>query len=143
MSVYPRPSLDTNYSRGSVFYCCSTFHSHSRISNNESNSYPKISLKRPLAYKYQLSSRWRSPLRVHFNNFRSLTTTAKLLDILEMKWSLEINSMFCLRVRLPSQTFTIFHLQRLGNAELEPVMDGHRRARTRYACLWLVSIPIE
>ena len=27
------------------FYCCSTFHSHSRVFNNEHNSYPKMSVK--------------------------------------------------------------------------------------------------
>ena len=30
------------------FYCCSTFHNHSRVFNKENNSYPKMSVKRPL-----------------------------------------------------------------------------------------------
>jgi hypothetical protein len=30
------------------FYCCSTFHSHCRVFNNENNSYHKMSVKRPL-----------------------------------------------------------------------------------------------
>jgi hypothetical protein len=34
-------------------YCCPTFHSHSMVFNNEHSSYPKISVKRPLAqYEY-------------------------------------------------------------------------------------------
>ena len=28
-----------------TFYCCSTFHSHSRVFNNENNSYPIMSVK--------------------------------------------------------------------------------------------------
>jgi hypothetical protein len=31
------------------YYCCSTFHSHSRVFNNESNSYVKMSAKLTLA----------------------------------------------------------------------------------------------
>jgi len=34
------------------FYCCSASHSHSMVFKNEQNSYPKMSVKRPLA------SRW-------------------------------------------------------------------------------------
>ena len=30
------------------FYCCSTIHSQSRVSHNELNSYPKITMKRHL-----------------------------------------------------------------------------------------------
>jgi hypothetical protein len=31
-------------------WCCSSFHNQSRIFNNEHNSYPKMSVKRPIAY---------------------------------------------------------------------------------------------
>ena len=30
------------------FYCCSTFHNHSRVFINENNSWPKMSVKQPL-----------------------------------------------------------------------------------------------
>jgi hypothetical protein len=32
-----------------VLQCCSTFPNHSRVFNNEQHSYPKMSVKRPLA----------------------------------------------------------------------------------------------
>ena len=32
MRDYPKLHLDTNYNKQLGFYCCSTFHSHSRIS---------------------------------------------------------------------------------------------------------------
>ena len=31
------------------FYCCSTFHSHSSILNNEQNSYDKMVVKQPIS----------------------------------------------------------------------------------------------
>ena len=31
--------------QGHPFYCCSSFRSHSRVCDNESNSYPKINVK--------------------------------------------------------------------------------------------------
>jgi len=40
-----RKNMDVNEQ---CFYCCSTFHSHSRVFNNEQNSYPKMSVKQPL-----------------------------------------------------------------------------------------------
>ena len=32
-----------------VLFCCSTFHNHSRVFSNKNNSYPKMSMKQPLA----------------------------------------------------------------------------------------------
>jgi len=37
------------------FYCCSVFHSHSRVFNNEQTSYPKMSVQRSLEISLQLS----------------------------------------------------------------------------------------
>jgi hypothetical protein len=44
------------------FYSCSAFHSHSRVFHNEQNLYPKMSVKRPLAWTwvYISSHRWES-----------------------------------------------------------------------------------
>ena len=44
---YPSLYLDTNYSKdvSLLLHCCSTFHGHSRVFNNEHNTYPKMSVK--------------------------------------------------------------------------------------------------
>ena len=39
------------------FYCCSTFHSHSRIFNNENNPYHKCEMAPAVEWYYLLSSR--------------------------------------------------------------------------------------
>jgi len=41
--------LTQNKVKEHLFYCCSTFHSHSRVFNNGHNSYPKMSVKRSIA----------------------------------------------------------------------------------------------
>ena len=45
----PTPNLDTNQNKEHCFHYCSTFHSHSRVFNNEHNSYAKMSVKQALA----------------------------------------------------------------------------------------------
>jgi hypothetical protein len=42
------------------FYCCSTFHSHSRVFNNEQNSYCKMNVKQSVACSWAV--RFTSPL---------------------------------------------------------------------------------
>ena len=36
-----------NQAKEKRFYCCSAFHSHNRVFNNEHNSYPKMSVTCP------------------------------------------------------------------------------------------------
>jgi hypothetical protein len=36
------------------FYFCSAFHNHSSVFNNEQNSHPNLSVKRPLAYSWEV-----------------------------------------------------------------------------------------
>ena len=43
--ILVRQDMDVNKQ---YFYCCSTFHSHSRILNNGYNSYTKMDVKQPL-----------------------------------------------------------------------------------------------
>ena len=50
MSDYLTLHLDTKYKvQKQHFYYCSTFHSHSRVFNNKNISYPKMSVKGPIA----------------------------------------------------------------------------------------------
>jgi hypothetical protein len=41
------------------FYCCFTFHSHSRVFNSEHNSYPKMSVKHSLACTWEFINKKR------------------------------------------------------------------------------------
>jgi hypothetical protein len=40
------------------YYSYSTFHSHSRVFNNEDNSYPKMSVKQPLTMRIIRILKW-------------------------------------------------------------------------------------
>ena len=58
VSEYERLSNNTLGTKIKVkeqhFYCCSTLHSNSKVFNNEHNSYPKMSVKRPLACSWEV-----------------------------------------------------------------------------------------
>ena len=41
---FPTLHFGTNYN---AFHCCSTFHSNSKVLNNENNSYLKMGVKHP------------------------------------------------------------------------------------------------
>ena len=54
MKGYQTLDCDTHITvREQPFYCCSTFHRHSRIFNNEQNSYHKMSVNLPLVFSLQ------------------------------------------------------------------------------------------
>jgi hypothetical protein len=46
MRDYPTLHLETSGSKGKIFYCCSTFHSHNTIYNKEDNTFPKMGVTR-------------------------------------------------------------------------------------------------
>jgi hypothetical protein len=46
MIEYPTLHLETSGSKGKIFYCCSTFHSHNTIYNKEDNTFPKMGVTR-------------------------------------------------------------------------------------------------
>ena len=48
MKYYSTLHIYTNSNKGTGFYCCSTFHSHNRVFNNEQKSYLKMSVKQHL-----------------------------------------------------------------------------------------------